>query len=155
VHTVELLLDDQLEAGVRKLWDLLLRAGLPSLATHTHPTNRPHLTVLTAASLTGLPALPPLPIPVELGPARILGRALVRAATPAPELHAFQAEAWSSTTDAWPPPADWAPHISLALKIPPARHDEALALLAAVPPAAGRFVAARSYDTDTRIVTDW
>jgi hypothetical protein len=84
---------------------------------------------------------------------RLLGRALVREVTPAPELRAFQAEAWSSSPDAWPPPPEWAPHVSLALKVPPDRREEALALLSAVPPAHGHFVAARTYDTTTRTVS--
>jgi hypothetical protein len=83
MHTIELLLDPVLEAGVRELWDLLRDAGLSSLAAHPHPTNRPHLTVLTAASLAGFPP-PALPIPAELGPVRFLGRTLVREVTPTP-----------------------------------------------------------------------
>ncbi len=48
MRTVELLLDPGLDQGVRDLWDRLRDAGLPSLAAHPHPTNRPHLTVITA-----------------------------------------------------------------------------------------------------------
>ncbi len=155
MRTVELLPDARLEDGVRRLWDLLLAAGLPSLATHTHPTNRPHLTVLTAADLTGRPRLP-LPLPASLGPVRMLGRALVREVTPAAPLRAWQAEAWSALADAdpWPAPPDWVPHVSLALKVPPDRRAEALDLLACVPAETGHFVAARSYDSVTRTVTD-
>ena len=79
MHTVELLPDEELTRGVRELWALLRDAGLPSLATHQHPTNRPHFTVITAASLDGLPPLP-LPLTATLGPVRMLGRALVRPA---------------------------------------------------------------------------
>ena len=152
MHTVELLLDDRLEAGVRELWSLLRDAGLPSLATHPHPTNRPHLTVLTAASRAGLPPVP-LPLVAELGPVRLLGRALVREVRATPQLRELQAAAWSALPAGWPAPPDWVPHVSLALKVPPDRREEAAGLLAGVPAAAGLFVAVRSYDTATRAVT--
>lgn len=59
VHTVELLLDPRLEDGVRDLWDRLRDAGLPSLAAHPHPTNRPQFTAARSydtrsRTLTGL-----------------------------------------------------------------------------------------------------
>ncbi|GAA2482231.1 2'-5' RNA ligase family protein [Winogradskya humida] len=154
MHTVELLPDEQLEAGVRHLWSLLAAAGLPSLATHPHPTNRPHLTMITAASLEGLSPLP-LPVPAELGRVRILGRALVREVTPTAGLRALQSGIWTSLTgaDPWPPPPDFVPHISLALKITETARDQALHLLAGLPPAHGSFVAARSYDSGMRTVT--
>jgi hypothetical protein len=154
VHTVELLLDARLDSGVRDLWDRLHAAGLPSLATHRHPTNRPHLTVLTAASLVGLPPLP-LPLAAVLGPVRMLGRALVREVTAGADLRAFHAATWSALAggDPWPPPPDWVPHVSLALNVPAPRREAALRMLLTTPPAQGLFVAARSYDTGTRTVT--
>jgi 2'-5' RNA ligase superfamily protein len=153
VHTVELLLDDGLERGVRELWRRLDDAGLPSLARHRHPTNRPHLTVVTAGSPAGL-APSWLPVPAELGAVRMLGRALVRAVTPTAELTALHAQVWESLAgaDAWPAPDDWVPHVSLALRVPEDQRAAALDLLAGVPPARGSFVAMRSYDTVTREV---
>ena len=154
MHTVELLLDQRLELGVRELWNRLRDAGLPSLATHPHPTNRPHLTLLRAASLAGLRPLP-LPVPAQLGQVRLLGRALVREVTPTASLRDLQADAWSSLAEAdpWPPPPEWTPHVSLALNVPASHREAALHLLADLPPARGHFVAARSYDTETRTVT--
>jgi hypothetical protein len=155
MHTVELLLDAELEDGVRNRWNLLRDAGLPSLATHPHPTNRPHLTLLTAASLAGLPRLP-LPVAVELGPVRFLGRALVLPVAPTAELREIHSRAWSALAgaDPWPPPPDWVPHVSLALKVAESRREAALDLLATVGPARGHFTAARTYDTRTRTATD-
>ncbi|MFC7533047.1 2'-5' RNA ligase family protein [Actinoplanes sp. GCM10030250] len=153
MHTVELLPDAELDEGVRDLWSCLQRAGFPSLATHPHPTNRPHLTVISAASLTGLAPLA-LPIAAELGAARLLGRALVRAVTPTAELRDLQAAVWASLTgsDRWPPPAEWVPHVSLALRMPADRAEAALDLLASAPVVRGQFVVARSYDSRTRTV---
>ena len=150
MRTVELLLDARLEDGVRDLWARLHEAGLPSLATHRHPTNRPHLTLLTASSIAGLPPLP-LPVAAELAGVRMLGRALVREVTPTAELRRIQAELRS----AWPgdSPLEWIPHISLALRVPADRRQAALDALAGLPAEHGQFVAARSYDTETRTVT--
>ena len=155
MHTVELLPDAELDRGVRDLWERLRDAGLPSLAAHPHPTNRPHLTVITAGSLAGLPSLS-LPVAAELGAVRLLGRALVRAVTPTDRLREIHGRVWAALAGAepWPPPPEWVPHVSLALKVPGERQDEALQLLAGLPPVRGWFVAARSYDGRTREVSD-
>jgi hypothetical protein len=188
MHTVELLPDEELSSGIRELWDRLRAAGLPSLANHQHPTNRPHLTVVTAPSLDGLtrpappasasgapvgpagdgpargaaPGGPPpgwpvrglLPLAAELGPVRLLGRTLVREVVVTPALRDLHALIWRVLQDAWPPPTDWVPHLSLALRVPIRDHPVASGLLAGLPPARGQFVAARTYDTETRIATD-
>jgi hypothetical protein len=155
VRTVELLLDERLEAGVRVLWCRLRDAGLPSLANHRHPTNRPHLTLLTAASLAGLPQLP-LPLPAQLGAARMLGKALVLEVLATQPLRAAHARVRSALAGPgrWPPPQEWVPHVSLALNVPAHQREAALRSLADLPTAHGQFTAARSYDTATRTVVD-
>ncbi|WP_250008376.1 2'-5' RNA ligase family protein [Actinoplanes sp. M2I2] len=152
MHTVELLPAEELSSRVRALWDRLAAAGLPSLATHRHPTNRPHLTVVTAESVVGLPPLG-LPMAFTFGGVRLLGRALVWAVEPSASLRALQSAVWSSV-GGWPPPAEFAPHVSLALRVPAESQAAVLELLGGVPPVAGSFVAARSYDTETRTVRD-
>ena len=151
MRTVELLLDPALERGVVALWDRLHEAGLPSLATHGHPTNRPHLTVVNAASLDGLTGFA-LPIPVTLGAVVALGRAVVRAVEPDARLSELHERIWSSLTDAWPPPSEWTPHVSVALRVRAEERDAVLETLSGLPPARGFFVAARSYDSNTRTV---
>ncbi|GAA0579041.1 hypothetical protein GCM10010172_74910 [Paractinoplanes ferrugineus] len=153
MRTVELLLDPELEHDVREVWGRLRAAGLPSLAGHPHPTNRPHLTVVTAASIDGLPPLP-LPVPIELGVVRFLGRALIWAVTPTAALRDIHATAWSALRNPWPSPADWMPHVSLALKVPPGHRPALLEALTGLAPAAGRCESARSYDSLTRTVVD-
>ncbi|MEU4625836.1 2'-5' RNA ligase family protein [Actinoplanes sp. NPDC023801] len=154
VLTVELLLDDDLEAAVRDLWESLHAAGLRSLATHRHPTNRPHVTLVAAASLAGLPELD-LPVPIALGPVRLLGRALVRPIE-SPRLRALHERVWRAVGSVNPlhAPAAWVPHVSLALNLPDAQRADALALLAGLPPRTGHGVAARSYDTVARTVRE-
>lgn len=73
------------------------------------------------------------------------------AVRPSRELRALQASVWSALGGDRPSPADWVPHISLALR---GASEEALTLLAGLPPVPGSFVAARSYDTETRTVRD-
>ncbi|WP_239166749.1 2'-5' RNA ligase family protein [Actinoplanes italicus] len=152
VLTIELLLDDRLESAVRDLWESLHAAGLRSLATHRHPTNRPHITLVTTGSLDDLPGLD-LPLPVTLGPVHLLGRALVRPAE-SPELRLLHALVWRSAGSINPlyEPSAWVPHVSLALNLPVPQRSDALALLAGLPPLSGHCVAARSYDTEARTV---
>jgi hypothetical protein len=155
MHTVELLPDDRLDAGIRALWERLLAAGLPSLATHRHPTNRPHVTLVGATSLAGLPGVP-LPLRIGLGPVRLLGRALVREVVDAPELLGAHEAVWRAVGSENPlhAPDRWLPHVSLALNVPAEHRDAACALLAGLPPEHGRLVAARSYDSVSRTVRD-
>ena len=98
MHTVELLPDDELDSRVREMWGSLLDRGLPSLASHPHPTNRPHVTVVTAPVLDRLPELP-LPIEVTFEPPRMLGRALVLPVTPSPALRTSCAGRRSDKSD--------------------------------------------------------
>ena len=154
MHTVELVPDPALDAGVRDLWARLHAAGLPSLATHRHPTNAPHVTLTSAPSLAGLPALD-LPVQVTLGPARMLGRALVRPAD-SPQLRDLHAAVWQAVGGENPlhAPELWVPHVSLALNVPPDRREAAVALLADLTPVGGELVGARSYDTQMRTVIE-
>lgn len=150
-HSVELLFDDDGEAGVRDLWERLRAAGLPSLAGHRHPTNRPHVTLVAAASLAGLPSLR-LPIETTIAAVRVLGRAVVRELTDAPALRELHATVWTAVGSQHPlyAPDRWVPHVSLALNVPESQQVSALAVLADVPPVRARLVAARTYDSDTR-----
>ena len=47
VQALELPFDRRADEAVRAQWDALKDAGLPSLARHTAPTNRPHVTIDT------------------------------------------------------------------------------------------------------------
>jgi 2'-5' RNA ligase len=149
VHTVELLLDDELDDAVRAVWDRLAAAGLKSLALHPHPTNRPHVTLATGPyPPAGLDL--PLPLPVTLdGTVLFEGRTgmLAWRVVPSPELLAVQAAVWRAMGDENPlhEPGRWVPHVSLARRVRPG-------FAAEVGVRHGRLVAARSYDTETRTV---
>ena len=45
MQSLELMLDPPAERALRRQWSLLAEAGLPSLARHTSPSNRPHVTL--------------------------------------------------------------------------------------------------------------
>ena len=166
MRTVELLCSPPLEQAVRAAWDRLAAAGLRSLARNTHPSNRPHLT------LASVEAFPPgaaarladlvdaaLPLPVRLDRIEVLdGSApLVWLLRPSRELTALHAAVWDVLADAdgqhpWHAPGRWVPHLSLALRF--RDHDRRLArAVAGVDRPTGEFVAARSYDGETRTVT--
>jgi hypothetical protein len=149
VHTVELLLDDDLDGAVRAVWDRLAAAGLRSLALHPHPTNRPHVTLAAGDVLPGRFDLP-LPIPVTLdGTILFEGRTAMLAwrVVPSAELLALHARVWRAMDDPNPlhEPGRWVPHVSLARRV---RAGSAVD----VGVRHGRFVAARSYDTEVRTV---
>ncbi|MFG1673522.1 2'-5' RNA ligase family protein [Micromonospora sp. NPDC049282] len=166
MRTVELLCSPELDAGVRAAWSRLAAAGLPSLAGNTHPTNRPHLTL---ASVDGFPpgaeqrladlCDAALPLPVRLSRLEVLdGSApLVWLVRPTPQLVALHGAVWDVLAEAagphpWHLPGRWVPHLSLALRFRGADRRRARAVAGAERPA-GEFVAARSYDGDTRTVS--
>lgn len=166
MRTVELLCSPPLEEAVRVGWHRLAEAGLPSLARNVHPTNRPHLTLLS------VDAFPPgvearigalvdaaLPLPVELDRITVLdGSApLVWLVRPSPALTALHAAVWDTLAGAdgrlpWHQPGRWIPHLSLALRFRDADRRLARAVAGAQRPS-GAFVAARSYDGTDRTVT--
>jgi 2'-5' RNA ligase len=153
VRTVELLFDDGLDALVRGVWDRLDAAGVPSLTRHGHATNRPHLTLATAAALPDLSGpLAALPVPVTLdGLVRFPGRAGVLAWLVRPDegLLELHRQVWAAVAGDNPlhAPGRWVPHVTLA------RHASPDAAALAIPSATGRLTGARSYDSETRTVT--
>ncbi|SCF21940.1 2'-5' RNA ligase superfamily protein [Micromonospora viridifaciens] len=167
MRTVELLCSPELEGTVRSTWHRLAEAGLPSLAGNVHPTNRPHLT------LAAVDAFPPgaeqrladlcaaaLPLPAHLDRVAVLdGSApLVWLVRRAPQLVALHGAVWDVLAEApgprpWHLPGRWIPHLSLALRFRDADRRRARAVAGLDRPV-GKFVAARSYDSDTRTVSD-
>jgi hypothetical protein len=161
--TVELLLDDDLDERVRAVWARLAGAGLPSLAGHGHPTNRPHLTLAAADALPPdpwfAPALGALPVGVRLDGVLSFGGArggLAWAVVPGRALLDLQAAVAELVRprSPWFRPDLWTPHVSLMLRASPAQRAAAVQLLADLPAAEGRFVVARSYDEPSRTVRE-
>ena len=147
MRTVELLLDDDLEAAVRAAWARLAPLGVGSLADHRHPTNRPHVTLAAGPVLPDLRL--PLPLPVTLDGTLLLGRVLAWRVVPTQELLALHEDVWRRMKDPNPlhAPGAWVPHVSLARRAPPE-------FVFAAGTRRGTFVAARSYDSGTRTVRE-
>lgn len=161
ITSIELLLDADAEAAVRAEWDALAAAGLSSMAPHTSPSNRPHVTLL--ARRGGVPhllALPDaLPLPLVLGAPMLFGdgdrRILVRSVVPSAALlalHASVRDAAGADGDVeHMAPGTWTPHVTLARRLRLADLERALPLIGGPLPCEG--VALRRWDAGTRTVT--
>lgn len=164
VVSIELLLDAASEAAIRADWQRLADAGLSSLAAHTSPSNRPHITLLARPSLhalRGADVAARLPIPVRLGAPVLFGdgdrRVLARLVVPTAELLALHrrvhAAAGTSESDAaHTAPDAWTPHVTLARRM---RLDALRQALDSLGPAVdGEAVSLRRWDSASARVTD-
>lgn len=171
-HSVELLLDEATDLQIRRQWDLLRNAGLPSQATIDSATNRPHVTLVAAQRIDPgvdaalatvalrLPFTAVVGAPIVFGQGRT--RTLARLVVPSTELLATHAQmvrlaaGHVADTDGTPSllphcrPGHWTPHVTLARRIATERIGEAIAALGNLPALNGRFAALRRWDSDTR-----
>ncbi|WP_315770183.1 2'-5' RNA ligase family protein [Rhodococcoides kroppenstedtii] len=133
VQSLELLLDPESDAAVRRDWNYLAELGLPSQARHTGASNRPHVTVAVASAfdvgtedrlvelVTTDDAVPGT---LRLGGLMVFGGArvtLARAVVPSAELLEFHARVHDRLGDSpgVPPhllPGRWTPHVTLAMR---------------------------------------
>ncbi len=172
VHSIELLPDESTDRAVRRVWQSLADEGLPSQTAHRHPTNRPHLTLATAGTLTAeartalAEALAALPLPLHLaGLLRFSGRmnVLAWAVRPDSALLELHARVWrilrETTGDDDRPnpllsPGRWVPHITLGRgrgAVWPGPDGRWLPCEAGGPGALpGWWAEARSYDSTSR-----
>lgn len=162
IVSIELLLDGDAEQTVRAEWDALAAAGLSSLAAHTAPSNRPHVTLMVRPEIPDVPVAAlarRLPLTAHLGAPIVFGagdrRVLARAVIPSPELIAFHAALHDSVDAgedaAHTRPGAWTPHVTLARRV---RRDDlptALGIVGGEVPA--RAVALRRWDAASATVT--
>jgi 2'-5' RNA ligase len=161
-QSVELLLDATAERRVLDDWQILAEAGLPSLARHRSPSNRPHVTLAAVARVE--PAQEAalvevvrdrLPVTGLGGPLTIFGRdrlTLVRviaASRAILDLHLAVAAVLALPSDDLAAPGRWVPHVTLARRLPAAQLPRAVELLAPddLPV---HFEVARRWDSDQR-----
>ncbi|AQT80369.1 hypothetical protein B1R94_15475 [Mycolicibacterium litorale] len=166
-HSVELLFDDQGDAAVRRLWQRLADAGLPSQLRVKAATNRPHITLVAAHRITPdvddlLAELAPrFPLPCTIGAPLVFGggrltmaRLIVASATLLDlheEVHRrclpLVVEPFAHSA-----PAHWTPHATLGRRFTP---DEVGRALAEVDGIADEISAAvvglRRWDSDARV----
>lgn len=166
VHSIELLLDEDTEAAMRRVWDDLAEAGVRSLATSTSPSNRPHVTVTVASQLDGgvdealTPTLQRLPLTCQIGAPMVFGRGpfiLVRLLVPSIPLLDLHAEVhrvclpyMCSGPLPHARPGCWTPHLTLARRLPAGQLGTALSLRGVGRECGGRLVGLRHWDGDSR-----
>lgn len=165
VVSIELLLDRATEERVRDDWRRLADAGLSSLAAHTSPSNRPHVTLLVRATVPPVDfaaAGRMLPVSIELaepvvfahGDRGVLAwRVAVTDAVTALHEAVHSAVPTGANTDApHTKPGEWTPHVTLARRLRLDRLDEARSLLG--PPLSGAGIALRRWDAAEKRVTE-
>jgi 2'-5' RNA ligase superfamily len=166
VHSVELLVDPDTDAAIRRDWAALAEAGLPSQARHRSPTNRPHTTLAVSdridqavdtdlAAVAGL-----LPLGCRIGAPMLFGRrtlTLVRLVVPSAELlrvhEAVDAICAPRMTPGPLPhshPGQWTPHVTLCRRLAPADVATALDVIGAAD-VVGAFAGLRRWDGDARV----
>lgn len=144
VHSVELLFDPATEAALRRQWDALGAAGLPSAGRNPAATNRPHVTLAVAAHIDPavddlLRELPGLPLDCRVGAPMLFGSGsltLVRVIVPSAELLDLQAGVDRLCLPYARPhplghtrPGEWTPHVTLCRRLAPADVGTALSVL--------------------------
>jgi hypothetical protein len=162
VVSVELLLDPDTEARVRADWRNLADAGLSSLAAHTAPSNRPHITLLVRPALAPVAftaATARLPVAIALAEPVVFAHGdrgvLAWRATLGDGLRELHRQvhlaAGPGPDAAHTAPGEWTPHITLARRLRLAALPDALALIG--PPIAGTGASLRRWDSASATVS--
>jgi hypothetical protein len=160
--------DEQADAAVRKLWQLLADAGLPSLATRTHRRHRPHVSLLVAESLAGADLVPLQSVLMARHPTLHLyvlgtfpGRegGLFLGVPVTAQLLEFHSGVHAALADQpvehWPHylPGNWVPHCTLAEGLHPAEAARAFGLLYEYEQITATVTAVGTKDTATGEIT--
>ncbi|ORV96752.1 2'-5' RNA ligase family protein [Mycobacterium kyorinense] len=162
VHSIELVFDPDSETAIRRIWESLAAAGIPSQA----PASRPHVTLVVADHIAPdvdallEPAAQRLPLPCTVGASLLFGKSsaiLTRLVVPTADLLALHAEVYRRCLPYMTPapmpnclPGQWTAHTTLARRV--GGHQLGRALRIAGRPAQldGSFVGLRRWDGNTR-----
>ncbi|MCU1424637.1 MAG: hypothetical protein JWM51_928 [Microbacteriaceae bacterium] len=159
MRSLELTFDEATDAAIRADWTALAAAGLPSLASHTSESNRPHISVAVGTDLEPSDALAAafgsLPLTLRfagfvsfpagrgsfvLARSVVVSRALLG-------LHAAVHEAQPGALELTLPDR-WTPHVTLARRLTAEQLAAALGVLPVA--SAGLMTGARLWDNLTR-----
>lgn len=165
VQSVELLLDATTEETITRNWARLIDAGLPSAGRHGSLSNRPHITVAVADSLTdeqeaGLTtAYVDLPIAVQLGGLLLFGSGpfvLARLVVPSAELielHRSVNATMDDCDDRFPhqQPGSWTAHVTMARRLRMDQVAPALTALGPVEDLAASCISLRRWDGERKV----
>ncbi len=163
VHSIELVFDGDTEATIRRIWDDLAAAGIPSQA----PASRPHVTLAVAEridadvdELLG-PIAQRLPLGCAIGAPVLFGRANVvfaRLLVPTSGLLDLHAEAHRLCLPHLAPgpmanslPGQWTAHVTLARRVGGSQLGRALRIAGRPAQIEGRFAGLRRWEGNKRI----
>jgi 2'-5' RNA ligase len=160
--------DEDADADVRRLWQRLADAGLPSLAVRTHRRHRPHVSLIVAESLAAADLARLRPVLNAYQPVlhlHVLGTfpgsegVLFLGATVSADLLAFHADVHAALAGQpvehrpYYLPGNWVPHCTLAECLDEAEAAKALGLLLGYQPITATVTSAGIKDTRTGKIT--
>ncbi|WP_407688780.1 2'-5' RNA ligase family protein [Mycobacterium sp. HUMS_1102779] len=162
VHSIELVFDPGAEAAIRRVWDDLAGAGIPSQA----PASRPHVTLAVADRIAAdvdellRPVSARLPLPAIIGAPVLFGRGDVvfaRLIVPTGELLALHAEVHRLCAAHMAPgpmanslPGRWTAHVTLARRVGGAQLGRALRIAGRPSQIDATFAGLRRWDGNKR-----
>jgi 2'-5' RNA ligase len=163
VHSIELVFDRDTEAAIRRIWEGLAAAGIPSQA----PASRPHVTLAVAERIAAevdellSPVSQRLPLGAAIGAPVLFGRANVvfaRLVVPTSDLLALHAEVHRLCTPHLVPgpmsnslPGQWTAHVTLARRVGGSQLGRALRIAGRPSQIDGRFAGLRRWDGNKRV----
>ena len=168
VHSIELLLDPDSDAAVRRVWTKLADAELPSQAANKSPSNRPHISLVVAERIDAdvdillRPIAQRLPIRCVVGAPLLFGGprfTVARLVVPSAELLSLHADAHDACLPHLLPgpmahttPGAWTPHVTLCRRMDPAQLAKALTVVKKLTrDIRGEFVGMRHWDGNKRV----
>jgi 2'-5' RNA ligase len=163
VHSIELLFDDETEATLRRIWDNVSAADLPSRT----PAGRPHVTLAVAERIEPdvdvllRPVAQRLPLGCTVGAPLLFGQSnaiLARLVVPSADLLALHAEVHTICGPYLLPeplphslPDDWTAHVTLARRVEGAQLGPILRLAGQPAQIYGSFAGLRRWDGSQRV----
>jgi 2'-5' RNA ligase len=163
VHSIELVFDPDTEAAIRRIWEELAGAGIPSQA----PASRPHVTLAVAERIDPevdellSPVAARLPLDCAVGAPVLFGRANVvfaRLIVPTSELLALHAEVQLVCLPHLAPapmsnslPGQWTGHVTMARRVGGHQLGRALRIAGRPSQLDGSFAALRRWDGNKKV----
>lgn len=163
VHSIELVFDRDTEAAVRRIWEELAGAGIPSQA----PASRPHVTLAVAESISPdvdellRPVSTRLPLDALIGAPVLFGRTsavFARLLVPSSQLLGLHAEVHRLCRAHLAPepmanclPGRWTAHVTLARRVGGAQLGRALRIAGRPAQIDGSFAGLRRWDGNKKV----
>jgi 2'-5' RNA ligase len=163
VHSIELLFDRDTEAAIRRIWDDLASADIPSQA----PASRPHVTLAVAERISPdvdavlRPVAQRLPVGCTVGASLLFGRSnavLARLIVPTAELLVLHADVHRICGPYLVPapmpnslPGQWTAHVTLARRVGGAQLGRALRISARPSEIHATLAGLRRWDGSKRV----